>query len=152
MKEINNTKSTSTCYNEMASGTEVLKLLTWIMSIIIKSSNSKKKGGGTSRRKRSNNIKLILSIPKPKDFTLFAFGANVALECVHLDLNAFVFTLGLGRFSAVDEQNGDRDEDKQNSSGRDATNGFRWECVRLDYLILQVADWETDILANANDN
>lgn len=150
MKEINNTKSTSTCYNEMASGTEVLKLLTWIMSMIINSSN--KKGGGTIRRKRSNNTKLILSIQKPKYFTLFAFGADVALECVHLDLNAFVFTFGLGRFSAVDEQNGDRDEDKQNSSGRDATNGFRWECVRLDYLILQVADWETDILTNANDN
>ena len=44
--------------------------------------------------------------------TLFAFGTDVALEGVHLDLNALVFALGLGGFATIDQQNDDRDQDQ----------------------------------------
>ena len=83
---------------------------------------------------------------------MFAFGADVALEGIHLDLNAFVFALCLRRLATVHEQNGDGDEDEEDTTGRDSTNGFGRERVRLHHFVLQVSDGETHVLADADDD
>ncbi len=69
---------------------------------------------------------------------MFALGAHVALERVHLDLDALVFALGLRRFATVDEQNDDRDEHQEHGTARDAADGLGRERVRLDHLVTHV--------------
>ena len=83
------------------------------------------------RVKITNKVRFIL--------TLFAFGANVAFERVHLNLDALVLAFGLRRFAPIDEQNDDGDEDQEDTASSDASDGLRWKVVRLDDFVAEIA-------------
>lgn len=81
---------------------------------------------------------------------MLAFGAHVAFEGVHLDLDAFVLALGLRRLAPVHDEHGGEKHHQQNGAEGDAENGLVGEVVGLHHLVLQVANREAQRLADAH--